>query len=218
MCWITTRSAWLPNNLTFVVVGDVDATAIATSLEKFSVKYARASAGAGLPSPETNLEQVGRRVKEEVSDRSCSQLSLAWRIPGLTNPARAGSRVAQRYFGIDDEARCSIRRFAEKQRAWPDDLRPACIPCRPRGVFIIQSVCEPGNRKKIEDESLAIAQTRQERWSQLRRSLRRSRRSLLSAQLNNLGTMRGRASDLGSNWLLTQTSISAKTTSTTSPR
>lgn len=193
------KKRYVPNNLTFVVVGDVDAAAIRDQLEKFFEKYPRQALEPVYIASEP--EQVGRREKEEEFPTELSRLALAWRIPGLTNPDTPALELLGDILG---SGRSSLlnQEIREKQRLAPM-ISAGMYSMQTEGVFIIQSVCEPDKRKKIELESLAIVE-RIKKEGVSAEELEKSRRSLLSAQLNNLGTMRGRASDLGSNWLLTQ--------------
>ncbi len=77
------KKRYVPNNLTFVVTGDVDAQKILAQVEDFSkTSPARSWSLSSLPEP----EQVGRRDAHEEFLTELTRMSLAWRIPGLTNP------------------------------------------------------------------------------------------------------------------------------------
>src|SRR5690606_15092028 len=71
------------------------------------------------------------------------------------------------------------------------------------GVFVAQAVCDPDKRELVEKEILAqIDKVKTNGVSE--EDLAKARRSLLAGQFGSLATARGRASDLGSNWLLTR--------------
>ena len=71
------------------------------------------------------------------------------------------------------------------------------------GVFVIQALCDPAERSTAEMQALAVVERiKKDGGSQA--ELDKARRSMLANQLSSLSTMRGKASDLGSNWLLTR--------------
>ena len=71
------------------------------------------------------------------------------------------------------------------------------------GIFVIQALCDPVNRPAAEKEALAaVERIKGNGGSQA--ELDKARRSMLAKQLSGLATARGKASDLGSNWLLTK--------------
>src|SRR5437763_11122126 len=78
------KTRYVPNNLTFVVVGDVDAAKMRQQLTEFFKAY-----------PEKSLKpifipeeppQLGRREVHQEFATELTQLSLAWHIPEVTNP------------------------------------------------------------------------------------------------------------------------------------
>src|SRR5437660_7296311 len=82
-CSITKR-ATSPNNLTFIVVGDVDAERVRQQLADLFKPY-----------PEKSLQpvfipgeppQLGRREVHQEFATELTHLSLAWHIPAVTNP------------------------------------------------------------------------------------------------------------------------------------
>src|SRR5260370_9453509 len=78
------KSRYVPNNLTFIVVGDVDAEKVHQQLTDFFKSY-----------PEKSLKpvfvpeeppQLGRREVHNEFATELTRLSLAWHIPELTHP------------------------------------------------------------------------------------------------------------------------------------
>jgi len=78
------KARYVPNNLTFVVVGDVDAKKVYQQLAEFFKAY-----------PEKSLKplfipaeplQLGRREVHQEFPTELTHLSLAWHIPELTHP------------------------------------------------------------------------------------------------------------------------------------
>ena len=77
------KARYVPNNLTFVVVGDVDAKKIHDELGKlFEAEPRRALAPVLI---ESEPRQMGRRDLHEEFPTELTRLTLSWRIPGLTN-------------------------------------------------------------------------------------------------------------------------------------
>ena len=78
------KTRYVPNNLTFVVVGDVDAGKVRQQLAELFKPY-----------PEKSLKplfipeeppQLGRREVHREFATELTHLALAWHIPGVTNP------------------------------------------------------------------------------------------------------------------------------------
>ena len=78
------QSRYVPNNLTFVVVGDVDAGEVYAQLEKHFAAYPARS----LPPPYIAQEpaQQGRREVNEEFPTELTRLALAWHVPEITHP------------------------------------------------------------------------------------------------------------------------------------
>ena len=78
------RARYVPNNLTFIVVGDVDAAAITRQLGDFFKDYpAKALTPIYIPS---EPPQLGRREMHQEFVTELTRLSLAWHIPEITHP------------------------------------------------------------------------------------------------------------------------------------
>lgn len=193
------KKRYVPNNLTFVVTGDVDADKIHKQLEEFFKKYPRkALEPVYVP---TESEQIGRRDAHEEFPTELTRLSLSWRIPGLTNPDTPALALLGDVLGM---GRSSVlnEQIREKLRL-AHAVDAGVFSLQTDGVFIIQAVCDPDKRQAVEAEALKIL-NRVKTEGITAVELERARRSMLSSQLSGLSTARGKASDLGSNWLLTK--------------
>ena len=78
------KTRYVPNNLTFIIVGDVDAEKVHQQLTDLFKPY-----------PEKSLQpvfipaeppQLGRREVHQEFATELAHLSLAWHIPAVTNP------------------------------------------------------------------------------------------------------------------------------------
>src|SRR5260370_15121491 len=78
------KSRYVPNNLTFIVVGDVDAEKIHQQLAEFFKSYPEKSLKPVFISEEP--PQLGRREVHNEFATELTRLSLAWHIPEITHP------------------------------------------------------------------------------------------------------------------------------------
>src|SRR3954470_9856224 len=77
------KSRYVPNNLTFVIVGDVDAEAVHTQLVGFFESYPERPLRPIYIAPEPT--QLGRREANRDFATELSRLSLAWHIPEVSH-------------------------------------------------------------------------------------------------------------------------------------
>ena len=79
------KSRYVPNNLTFIVVGDVDAGKSARATGEILQGLSGEIAQAGLMSrPEP--PQLGRREVHKEFATELTRLALAWHVPEITHP------------------------------------------------------------------------------------------------------------------------------------
>src|SRR5215471_17770506 len=193
------KTRYVPNNLTFVVVGDLDAEKVRQQLNELFKPY-----------PEKSLKpvfvpmeppQLGRREVHQEFATELTHLSLAWHIPEVTNPdvpaldlrstILGGGRRKSIYRGVREEAGIAFRISAFSYT--PGDP----------GLFGIDATVDPKKREGTEQLALQIV-------DEVKRSgvtadeLAKAKKIMLSHHLGTLTTMRGQASDVGSNWLLTR--------------
>ena len=191
------KARYVPNNLTFVVVGDVDAEKLRDELGKlFETEPRRALDPVYVA---TEPPQLGRRDAHEEFPTELSRSSLAWRIPGLTHPDTAALDVLGEILGSGRSSRLNTEIRERKQLA--HSINAGMFSMQNEGIFAIQAVTDPDKRETVEKEALGILTAVKEKGVTAE-ELDRARRSILSNQLNSMTTARGKASDLGSNWLL----------------
>ena len=193
------KARYVPNNLTFVIVGDVDGAKIKAQLEEFFAKYPRTALEPVFVASEP--KQIGKRVAREEFPTELTRTSLSWRIPGLTDPDTPALDLLGSVLG---SGRSSIlnQEIREKLRL-AHSIDAGMFSLQTDGVFVIDALCDPDKRDAVEKEALAIVE-KVKKSGVTAAELDKARRSLLSQQITQLGTMRGRASDLGGNWLLTK--------------
>ncbi len=193
------RSRYVPNNLTFIVVGDVQADAVYEQLtDLFKDHPAKSLQPVFIPS---EPPQLGRREVHQEFVTELSRLSLSWHIPEITHPDVPALDLLSTILGDGRSSRL-YRRLREETGLAYGVSAFSYTPGDP-GVLGIDATVELENRDaardlvlKIVDEIKASGITPEE--------LAKAKKISLSHHLGALTTMRGQASDLGSNWFLTR--------------
>ncbi len=192
------KARYVPNNIVFVVVGDVDAAAVLTQLETFFEPYPRrALPPVFLPS---EPPQMGRRVSHREFPTELSRSCLSWHVPGITHPDVPALDVLATVLGDGRSSR--LYQWVREQKRLAHFISAfSYVPSEP-GLFGIDATTDPDKREAAETAALEIlAEIGRDGISAP--ELAKAKRVILSNQMNALVTMRGQASDLGSNWLLT---------------
>jgi zinc protease len=193
------KTRYVPNNLTFVVVGDVDAEKVRQQLADFFKDY-----------PEKSLKpvfvpeeppQLGRREAHNEFPTELTRLALAWHIPELTNPDVPAIDLLSTILGEGRSSRL-YRRVREQAGLAFSVSAFSYTPGDP-GLFGVDATVDP---KKREDAQKMILQIIDEvkQAGVTADELMKAKKMSLSHHLEVLTTMRGQASDLGSNWFLTK--------------
>jgi zinc protease len=191
------KSRYVPNNLTFIVVGDVDAGKIREQLATFFKDY-----------PEKSLKpiyvpseppQLGRREVHNEFPTELSRLEMAWHIPELTHPDVPALDLLSTILGEGRSSRL-YRRLREETGLAFGISAFSYTPGDP-GLFGIEATVDPKNREAAEKEILQVVENVKKSGVQ-NEELTKAKKIALSHHLDSLTTMRGQASDIGSNWLL----------------
>ncbi len=193
------RARYVPNNLTFIVVGDVQAEAVYQQLtDLFKDHPAKSLQPVFIPS---EPPQLGRREVHQEFVTELSRLSLSWHIPEITHPDVPALDLLSTILGDGRSSRL-YRRLREETGLAYGVAAFSYTPGDP-GLLGIDATVELGNRDaardlvlKIVDEIKTSGITPEE--------LAKAKKISLSHHLGALTTMRGQASDLGSNWFLTR--------------
>jgi zinc protease len=193
------RARYVPNNLTFIVVGDVNAEAVYQQLTGFFKEYpAKSLQPVFIPS---EPPQLGRREMHEEFVTELTRFSLAWHIPEITHPDVPALDLLSTILGDGRSSRLYRQLREEKGLAYGVSAF-SYTPGDP-GLLGIDATVEPEKRDaaqelilKIVDEIKTNGPTGEE--------LAKAKKISLSHHLGSLTTMRGQASDLGSNWFLTR--------------
>src|SRR2546430_3022355 len=193
------KTRYVPNNLTFVVVGDVDAEKVRQQLADLFKTYPEKSLKPVFVPAES--PQLGRREVHQEFSSELTHLSLAWHIPEVTNPDVPALDLLSTILGDGRSSRL-YRRVREEAGLAFSISAFSYTPGDP-GLFGIDATGDPNNSEvgeqlalRIVDEAKSIGVTAD--------ALGKAQKITLSHHLGALTTMRGQASDIGANWLLTR--------------
>jgi zinc protease len=193
------KARYVPNNLTFIVVGDVNAEKVHQQLVDYFKDY-----------PEKALEpvfipeeppQLGRREAHEEFATELTRLMLAWHIPGITSPDVPALDLLSTILGDGRSSR--LYRKVREEAGLAFSISAFSFTPGDPGLFGIEATVDPKKRDAAEQLILRIiGEVKQ--GGVAAEELTKARKIVLSHQLDALTTMRGQASDLGSNWFLTR--------------
>ena len=146
------KTRYVPNNLTFVVVGDVDAEKVRQQLTDLFKAY-----------PEKSLKpvfipaeppQLGRREVHQEFPTELTHLSLAWHIPEVTNPDVPALDLLSTILGDGRSSRL-YRRVREEAGLAYRISAFSYTPGDP-GLFGIDATLDPKKREAAEQLVLRI--------------------------------------------------------------
>jgi len=193
------KTRYVPNNLTFIVVGDIDGEALYQQLDAFFKDYpAKSLQPVYIP---TEPPQLGLRVVHQEFETELTRLSLAWHIPEITHPDVPALDLLSTILGDGRSSRL-YRRVREEAGLAFGVSAFSYTPGAP-GLLGIDATVEPAKREATQELILQIlGEIKQAGVTS--DELAKARKISLSHHLGSLTTMRGQASDLGSNWFLTR--------------
>ncbi len=193
------RSRYVPNNLTFVVVGDVDAEKVYAQLEALFASYpARPLEPRYIP---REPAQQGRREVNEEFATELTRLALAWHVPEITHPDVPAIDLLSTILGDGRSSRL-YRKVREEAGLVFGISAFSYTPGDP-GILGIDATLEPQNRVAAERLILQIVTELRENGVAAE-ELAKAKKISLGHSLGSLTTMRGQASDLGSNWFVSR--------------
>ncbi len=193
------KSRYVPNNLTFIVVGDVDGEKIHQQLADFFKDY-----------PERSLKpvfvpeeppQLGRREVHNEFATELSRLYLAWHIPELTHPDVPALDLLSTILGEGRSSR--LYRRVREQAGLAFGISAFSYTPGDPGLLGVEATVDPKKREDAEKLILQIIGEMKQAGATAD-ELMKAKKMSLGHHLDALTTMRGQASDIGSNWLLTR--------------
>ena len=193
------KSRYVPNNLTFIVVGDVDGEKVHQQLANYFKDYpAKPLKPVFVPE---EPPQLGKREAHDEFATELSRLELAWHIPELTHPDVPALDLLSAILGDGRSSRL-YRRVREQAGLAFGVSAFSYTPGDP-GLFGVDATLDPAKRDEAQKLILQIiGEVKQAGVSA--DELMKAKKMSLSHHFDALTTMRGQASDIGSNWLLTR--------------
>jgi zinc protease len=190
------RARYVPNNIFFVVVGAVSAAEVHAHLAAHYTAPRAALPDLYLPA---EPPQLGRRECHREFPTELTRLTLAWPGPTVAHPDAAALEVAAVALGGGRSAR--LYRRLREERGLVHAVDAWCwTPAHP-GLFGLDARLDPARRAEAEAAMLEeVAEVCAHGVTEA--ELEKARKQALSQALGALTTMRGKASDLGANWLL----------------
>jgi zinc protease len=191
------KEHYVPNNIVFVVVGDVDAAKVEQELRD-QTKDANMGAVAPAFVP-AEPPQLSLRQRDEEMPMQLSQIHLAWHIPSVTHPDVYPLDVLAIVLGQGNSSRL-YRELRQKRGLVLGIDAGSYTPGYP-GIFVIEATADPAKREA------AIAAIR-EQVKQLaeqpvtEEELHKAIKISISTHLERLKTMQGQASDIAQNEFL----------------
>jgi len=193
------KTRYVPNNLTFVVVGDVDGQKVRQQLTDLFKPY-----------PEKSLKpvfipaeppQLGRREVHQEFSTELTHLSFAWHIPEVTNPDVPALDLLATILGDGRSSR--LFRHVREEAGLVFRISAFSYTPGDPGLFGIEATLDPKKREAAEQLVLRIV-AEMKRTGATAEELMKAKKISLSSHLGALTTMRGQASDIGTNWFLTR--------------
>ena len=191
------RERYTPENMFLVVTGDIDpAHLLAQATRCFGSAPRHCRPPLYIP---REPAQLGRREAHEEFDTELTRCSLVWHIPTLTHPDTAALDVLATVLGGGRSTPLHLE-IREKLNL-VHHISSYTYIAGEVGVFGIDFVCDPEKRPDAERAVLAVVE-RYRHQTPGESEVVKARKSILADHLHSLSTARGRASDLGSGWLL----------------
>ncbi|RME94823.1 MAG: insulinase family protein [Verrucomicrobia bacterium] len=190
------REKYAPNNLFFVVVGDVDPGAVVERLR-------RAFAGTpAQPLPPTVLPseppQVAPRELTEEGQVELTHVHYAWHVPDLRHPDTPLLDVLMMLLGGGRSSR--LHREVQRNRGLVTSIDAWLYSPGNTGLAGVSAVLE-ADKFEAADEAIRDQISRLQEELVSGDELRKAAKQFVAGTLASRKTMQGQAQDLGANWM-----------------
>ena len=193
------KKRYVPNNLCFVVVGDVNAEEIYNQLGAYFEKYPRVALEPVPVAEEPN--QLGKKVGRDTFPTDLSRMNMAWRAPGATSPDAPAVEVLAAVLGAGNSS--ILNTEVREKKGLVHQIGAGLYTLTPtQGLIYIGAISDPDKRSAAEKEILLQVE-RVARDGITDAELAKVRKGMLAEHYQGLSTMRGIASDYGNGWLMT---------------
>jgi zinc protease len=191
------RSRYVPGNLFFVIVGDVEPTEVRDQVAAFFQDLPQQ------PLPAIHVpqepEQLGRRDVFKEFSTPVTKFWMAWRTPGLTHEDMPALDVLAAVLGGGRSSRLHVQ--VRESAGLVHGINACSFTPSDSGIFAVGADLNPDKRGEVE---IAVFDQVNQLVSHgvSGDEVRKAGRMALASQLESLITMNGQAADLGSNWIL----------------
>ena len=188
---------YVPNNIVFTVVGDVNAAKVEQELRDLTKDFKMGALEPTFVPPEP--PQLSLRERHEEMPMQLSQIDLAWHIPAMTHPDVYPLDVLAIVLGQGKSSR--FYRTLRQKRGLVHQIEASSYTPAYPGLFVVEAGTDPDKREAaiaaIRDEVKKLAEqpiTEEE--------LQKAIKISTSNYLDRLKTMQGQASDIAQNEFL----------------
>ena len=193
------RARYVPENVTFVVVGDVKKSEVREEFARLTSAIPR-NFLQQVCVPEEPEQLAPRRVNESFKT-DLLHLRMGWHVPGLEHPDAVALDALAVVLGQGMSSR--LHRAVVEEAQLAHSISSFCFTPRGSGIFAIAATADRDKKQRLEDEIQRVVNAVLE-GGVSSEELEKARRQVLSTFLSGLETMSGQAFDIGSSWMLTQ--------------
>ena len=188
---------YVPNNIVFVVVGDVNAAEVEQKLRDLTKDFKQGAIEPAFVPPEP--PQLSLRERHEEMPMQLSQVDLAWHIPAVTHPDVYPLDVLAIVLGQGKSSR--LYGELRQKRGLVHGIEASSYTPGYPGIFVIEASTDPDKREAataaIREQVKALVENPVSE-AELQKAIKIS----TSNYLDRLKTMQGQASDIAQNEFL----------------
>jgi len=193
------KKMYIPQNITFVIVGDVDSREVEEKVRELASSWKR---GPLPPLPiEAEPVQLSMREVNQETNVQLTRLSMVYHIPDLTNPDVPALDVLSLILGQGRSSRL-YQEIREKKELVKSISAFAYTPGHP-GLFGVAMVCEPDKRAAAQTAVLSMIDDLKVH-PVTDEELAKAKKAFVSGALGGRRTVEGIAAELGSNYFSTK--------------
>jgi zinc protease len=193
------KARYVPNNLTFVVVGDVSAAEVRKKVEEFfKDRPAKSLPPIYIPA---EPPQLGRREAHQEFATELTHFAMAWHVPEIAHPDVPALDLLTVILGEGHSSR--LYRKVREESGLAFSISAFCYTPGDAGILGVDAILDPQNREATQNLILQMLEDVR-RDGVIAEELAKGKKIVLSQELASLRTMRGQATDLGTNWFLTR--------------
>ncbi len=193
------KKMYVPQNITFVIAGDVDSHAVEAKVRELAAGWKRGALPPAQIEPEP--PQLSKRVVHQESNVQLTRLNMAWHIPDLTHPDVPALDVMALILGQGRSSRL-YQEVRENKSLVKSISAFAYTPGYP-GLFGVSAICDPDKRQAAIDAILEMVEQLKSK-PVTNEELDKAKKSFVSSALGGRRTVEGLAAELGSNYFATR--------------